>query len=344
MLILSLPDTTPRHPEAAAKRPLEGREDDRARLNRVFSNSLKEPRLTSSGSPVIVAPFFTSPRTRGEVNLESWSVADLRVIVAGAGGRMGRTLVKAVADTPGMTVVGATEAAGSPLIGEDAGVLAGLPASGVRLTADAAPLLGEADAVLDFTIPNATVALTALAAKAHCAHIIGTTGLEPADMAEIKQAARETVVVQSGNMSLGVNLVAALVKRVAATLGETFDIEILEMHHNKKIDAPSGTALLLGEAAAAGRKIELAKRSERGRDGITGARKAGDIGFASLRGGTNVGEHHVIFAGPAERIELVHRAEDRMLFARGALHAALWSRGRKPGFYSMADVLGLADM
>jgi 4-hydroxy-tetrahydrodipicolinate reductase len=271
-------------------------------------------------------------------------VADLRVIVAGAGGRMGRTLVKAVADTPGMTVVGATEAAGSPLLGEDAGVLAGLPASGVELTADPAPLLSDADAVLDFTIPKATVALVALAAKAHCAHIIGTTGLEPADMAAIKEAARETVVVQSGNMSLGVNLVAALVKRVAATLGDTFDIEILEMHHNRKIDAPSGTALLLGEAAAAGRKIELAKRSERGRDGITGARKVGDIGFASLRGGTNVGEHHVIFAGPAERIELVHRAEDRMLFARGALHAALWTRGRKAGFYSMADVLGLAAM
>jgi 4-hydroxy-tetrahydrodipicolinate reductase len=268
----------------------------------------------------------------------------MRVVVAGAGGRMGRTLVKAVADTTGLTVVGATESAASPLLGEDAGVLAGLPASGVTVSADPAPLLAEADAILDFTVPKATVALAALAAKAKCAHIIGTTGLEPSDMAKIKDAARDTVVVQSGNMSLGVNLLAALVKRVAATLDESFDIEILEMHHNRKIDAPSGTALLLGEAAAAGRGIALAEHSERGRDGITGARKAGDIGFASLRGGTNVGEHHVIFAGPAERIELVHRAEDRMLFARGALHAALWTRGRKPGFYTMADVLGLADM
>jgi 4-hydroxy-tetrahydrodipicolinate reductase len=268
----------------------------------------------------------------------------MRVVVAGAGGRMGRTLVKAVADTTGLIVVGATESAASPLLGEDAGVLAGLPASGVTVSADPAPLLAEADAILDFTVPKATVALAALAAKAKCAHIIGTTGLEPSDMAKIKDAARDTVVVQSGNMSLGVNLLAALVKRVAATLDQSFDIEILEMHHNRKIDAPSGTALLLGEAAAAGRGIALAEHSERGRDGITGARKAGDIGFASLRGGTNVGEHHVIFAGPAERIELVHRAEDRMLFARGALHAALWTRDRKPGLYSMADVLGLSTL
>jgi 4-hydroxy-tetrahydrodipicolinate reductase len=268
----------------------------------------------------------------------------MRVVVAGAGGRMGRTLVKAVADTTGLIVVGATESAASPLLGEDAGVLAGLPASGVTVSADPAPLLAEADAILDFTVPKATVALAALAAKAKCAHIIGTTGLEPSEMASIREAARDTVIVQSGNMSLGVNLLAALVKRVAATLDQSFDIEILEMHHNRKIDAPSGTALLLGEAAAAGRGIALAEHSERGRDGITGARKAGDIGFASLRGGTNVGEHHVIFAGPAERIELVHRAEDRMLFARGALHAALWTRDRKPGLYSMADVLGLSTL
>ena len=145
-------------------------------------------------------------------------------------------------------------------------------------------------------------------------------------------------------MSLGVNLLAALVKRVARTLDENYDIEILEMHHNKKIDAPSGTALMLGRAAAAGRGVDLDRRSVRGRDGITGARRAGDIGFAALRGGTVVGDHSVIFAGPAERIELTHRAEDRMIFARGALYAALWARGKKPGLYSMADVLGLKDI
>jgi 4-hydroxy-tetrahydrodipicolinate reductase len=151
------------------------------------------------------------------------------------------------------------------------------------------------------------------------------------------------VIVKSGNMSLGVNLLAALVKRVAKTLDDEFDIEIVEMHHNKKIDAPSGTALLLGRAAAEGRKVDLGKTSVRSRDGHTGARKAGDIGFATLRGGTVVGEHNVIFAGPAERIELGHRAEDRMIFARGAVKAALWARGQRPGLYSMMDVLGLRD-
>src|SRR5205807_1014906 len=175
-------------------------------------------------------------------------------------------------------------------------------------------------------------------------HIIGTTGLSKEDEALIATAAKRAVVIKAGNMSLGVNLLAALVKRVAKTLDEDFDIEILEMHHNKKIDAPSGTALMLGRAAAAGRGIDLTQHSVRGRDGMTGARCAGDIGFASLRGGTLVGEHSVIFAGPAERVELTHRAEDRMIFARGALHAALWARGKKPGLYSMADVLGLRDV
>lgn len=270
-------------------------------------------------------------------------MSDMRLVIAGAGGRMGRTLVKAVSEIAGLSVVGALEAAGSPLLGQDAGVLAGLPPSGLGLTDDPRRLLDGADAVIDFTVPAATVALAAQAAKAHVAHIIGTTGIEAADEAKIEAAARQTVIVKSGNMSLGVNLLAALVKRVAATLDQEFDIEILEMHHNKKIDAPSGTALLLGRAAADGRKIELAQRSARGRDGITGARRAGDIGFASLRGGSVVGEHHVIFASAGERVELVHKAEDRMLFARGALKATLWARNQKPGLYSMADVLNLAD-
>jgi 4-hydroxy-tetrahydrodipicolinate reductase len=174
-------------------------------------------------------------------------------------------------------------------------------------------------------------------------HVIGTTGLSADDDAKIEDAAKKAVIVKSGNMSLGVNLLAALTKRVAATLDDAFDIEIVEMHHNKKVDAPSGTALLLGQAAAQGRGINLAQHSERGRDGHTGARTPGDIGFASLRGGTVVGEHTVMFAGPAERIELTHKAEDRMIFARGGLHAALWARGQKPGLYSMMDVLGLGD-
>jgi 4-hydroxy-tetrahydrodipicolinate reductase len=271
-------------------------------------------------------------------------MAEMRLIVAGAGGRMGRTLIKAIADSKGLALVGALEDARSPLIGWDAGTLAGLGENHVKLTGDAEALIKQADGIIDFTIPAATLALAALAAKHNKVHIIGTTGLSAADEAKIKDAAKTATIVKSGNMSLGVNLLAALAKRVAKTLDNSFDIEILEMHHNQKVDAPSGTALLLGRAAAEGRGIDLDKQSVRSRDGHTGARKAGDIGFATLRGGSVVGEHSVIFAGPAERIELVHKAEDRMIFARGALHAAAWARDQKPGLYSMADVLGLGNI
>jgi 4-hydroxy-tetrahydrodipicolinate reductase len=269
--------------------------------------------------------------------------SDMRLVIAGAGGRMGRTLLHAIAATKGVTLAGAIEAEGSAVIGRDAGELAGLGANGVKVTSDAASLLKEADGLIEFTIPAATMALAELSSRSGVVHVIGTTGHSAEEEAVIAKAASRAPIVKSGNMSLGVNLLAALVKRVAATLGEDYDIEILEMHHNKKIDAPSGTALMFGRAAAQGRAINLQARSARGRDGMTGARKAGDIGFASLRGGTVVGDHSVIFAGPAERIELTHRAEDRMIFARGALHAALWARGKKPGLYSMADVLGLKD-
>ena len=270
-------------------------------------------------------------------------MAEMRLVVAGAGGRMGRTLVKAIADNKGFALAGALEDARSPLIGWDAGTLAGTPENGIKLTADAGKLFDEADGIIDFTAPVATVAFAALTAKAGKVHIIGTTGLSAADNGKIKDAARSAVIVKSGNMSLGVNLLAALTKRVAKTLDQSFDIEILEMHHNQKVDAPSGTALMLGRAAAEGRGIDLDRNSVRSRDGNTGARHPGDIGFANLRGGSVVGEHTVIFAGPAERIELAHKAEDRMIFARGALHAALWARSQKPGLYSMMDVLGLKD-
>ncbi len=270
-------------------------------------------------------------------------MSDMRLIVAGAGGRMGRALTRVIAETPGAVVTGALEAPGSEFLGKDAGMLAGLPANGVKLSADLWSLTKEADGILDFTVPGATIANVAIAAERGLVHIIGTTGLSASDDAVIRSVTSRAVVVKSGNMSLGINLLAALVKRVAQSLDEDFDIEILEMHHKAKIDAPSGTALLLGEAAAAGRKIALDQRSARGRDGHTGARKAGDIGFASLRGGTVTGDHSVIFAGAMERIELTHRAEDRTMFAQGAIKAALWARDKKPGFYSMADVLGLAD-
>src|ERR1700722_7133992 len=270
-------------------------------------------------------------------------MAEMRLIVAGAGGRMGRALTRVISETPGAVVTGALEAPGSDLLGMDAGVLAGLPANGVALSADLWTLSANADAILDFTVPGATIANVAIAAERGLVHVIGTTGLSASDDAVIKSVTSRAIVVQSGNMSLGINLLAALVKRVAASLDESFDIEILEMHHKAKIDAPSGTALLLGEAAAAGRKIPLDQHSARGRDGITGPRNAGAIGFASLRGGTVTGDHSVIFAGPMERIELTHRAEDRTMFAQGAIKAALWARNQKPGFYSMADVLGLKN-
>ena len=192
-------------------------------------------------------------------------------------------------------------------------------------------------------MPAATIANVAIAAERGLVHIIGTSGLSASDDAVIRSVTSRAIVVKSGNMSLGINLLAAVVKRVAASLDDDFDIEILEMHHRAKIDAPSGTALLLGEAAAAGRKIALDQHSARGRDGHTGARRPGDIGFASLRGGTATGDHSVIFAGAMERIELTHRAEDRTMFAQGAVKAALWARDKAPGLYSMADVLGLGD-
>ncbi len=270
--------------------------------------------------------------------------SDMRLVIAGAGGRMGRTLIAAIAATKGVILAGAVEAAGAAAIGRDAGELAGLGPNGIKVTSDVAPLLKAADGLIEFAIPAATLAFAELTAAGGLVHVIGTTGHSTAEEAVIAKAASRARIVKSGNMSLGVNLLAALVKRVAQTLDENYDIEIVEMHHNRKIDAPSGTALLLGHAAAAGRGLNLAAHSVRGRDGMTGPRRAADIGFASLRGGTVVGDHTVIFAGPAERIELVHRAEDRMIFARGALHAALWARGQKPGLYSMADVLGLKDI
>ena len=271
-------------------------------------------------------------------------MADMRLIVAGAGGRMGRALTRVIAETPGAVLAGALEAPGSELLGEDAGVLAGLPANGVKVSGDLWSLSGNADGILDFTVPRATIANVAIAAERGLVHVIGTTGLSVSDDAVIKSVTSRAVVVRSGNMSLGVNLLAALVKRVAQSLDPSFDIEILEMHHKAKIDAPSGTALMLGEAAAAGRGITLEDHSARGRDGVTGVRRTGDIGFASLRGGTAAGDHSVIFAGPSERLTLSHHAEDRMIFAHGALKAALWAHGKSPGLYSMADVLGLSDI
>ena len=268
-------------------------------------------------------------------------MSDMRLVVMGAAGRMGRMLVRTIGEMPGVAVAAALERAGSDTLGKDAGAVAGLPPLGVPISDDPLQAVVHADGILDFTAPAASVELSALAAQARIVHVIGTTGLSAADLKKIDAAARHAVIVRSGNMSLGVNLLAALVERAAASLGPDWDIEILEMHHKMKVDAPSGTALLLGESAARGRNIALAERSVRSRDGHTGARREGDIGFATLRGGSVVGDHSVIFAGTSERLELTHRAEDRAIFARGAIRAALWGRDKKPGHYSMADVLGL---
>jgi len=275
--------------------------------------------------------------------MEIWVMSDMRLVVAGAGGRMGRMLVQAIASTKGAVLAGALEHEASPVLGQDAGVLAGVGTLGVSVTIDPLSALAKADGVIDFTIPASTTALAAIAAQARIVHVIGTTGLSSDDLAKISAAARHSVVVRSGNMSLGVNLLAGLVKKAAAALGEDYDIEIVEMHHRMKVDAPSGTALMMGEAAAAGRGIALADNSVRSRDGHTGKRPDGVIGFATLRGGTVVGDHDAIFAGPGERLILSHRAEDRQVFARGAVRAALWARGKPAGEYSMADVLGLSD-
>lgn len=269
-------------------------------------------------------------------------MSDLRIVISGAGGRMGRVLLRNVMEGEGLRLVGALEHEGSTHLGEDSGLLAGLGANGIEVSADVAATLKGADAVIDFTSPAASVRLAQACADLGVAHVVGTTGFSHADLQALAEAAQRTVVVRSGNMSLGVNLLAALTRRVAATLGVDFDIEIVEMHHSRKVDAPSGTALLLGEAAAEGRGVDLDTHSARGRDGHTGSRRPGDIGFASLRGGSVVGEHVVIFAGPSERIELVHKAEDRAIFANGALTAARWSKGKAPGLYSMADVLDIA--
>ena len=269
-------------------------------------------------------------------------MADMGLVVVGAAGRMGQALIRAIAETPGVRLSGAVEREGAAALGRDAGELAGTGTSGIAITDDPLPVFAAADGVLDFTTPAASALYAGYAAQARIVHVIGTTGVGPDDEARIAAAARHAAIVKSGNMSLGVNLLAALVEQAARALpADFFDIEVLEMHHRHKVDAPSGTALLLGDAAARGREVNLGETSVRVRDGHTGPRQEGTIGFATLRGGSVVGDHQVIIAGAGERVVLSHIAEDRAIFARGAIRAALWARDAKPGLYSMRDVLGL---
>ncbi len=264
------------------------------------------------------------------------------IAITGVSGRMGRMLVQQVAASDAAHLVGAIERPGHDWIGQDLGTAMGGAENGVIVTADPLEAIKSAQALIDFTTPEATLSFAALAAQARAVHVIGTTGMTDAQIAQLVPAARHAVIVRAGNMSLGVNLLTQLTRRVAAALDADFDIEIIEAHHNQKVDAPSGTALMLGEAAAAGRGVTLSQVADRGRDGMTGARKRGDIGFAAIRGGDIVGEHDVLFAAPGERIVLRHVATDRAVFARGALKAALWGQGRNPGQYDMLDVLGLS--
>jgi len=263
------------------------------------------------------------------------------IAIVGASGRMGQMLIKAVLASDKMTLAGVTDRAGHDWIGQDIGICMGGGAIGTLVSDDPLEVFARAQAVIDFTAPAVSVAHAALAAQARAVHVIGTTGFDDAQLAKISAAARHAVIVRAGNMSLGVNLLVQLTRRVAAALDEDFDIEIVETHHRHKVDAPSGTALMLGEAAAEGRGVALNKAADRGRDGITGPRERGAIGFHAIRGGDVVGEHDVIFASDGERIVMRHLASDRNVFARGALKAALWGQDKSPGEYDMMDVLGI---
>lgn len=263
----------------------------------------------------------------------------MKVAITGCSGRMGQTLIRETVLKA--TLAAGTVRAGSASLGKDLGVLAGLEPLNILATDQLATAVNAADVVIDFTRPDYMRELLAEAVKAKKPLVIGTTALSDDDKQALHAAAKNIPIVFAANMSVGVNLLLGLVEKVAATLDESYDIEILEMHHRHKADAPSGTALALGEAAAKGRDVSLAKVAEKVRDGITGDRKAGNIGFATLRGGDVVGDHTVMFAAKGERIELGHKASSRDVFAGGALRAAAWVVNQPAGLYSMKDVLGL---
>lgn len=266
---------------------------------------------------------------------------DMKIGVVGAAGRMGGAVVRQVTETGGCVVAAASEIQGSEAVGRDAGDLAGIGSLGVEVIDDAAAMFDRVDAVIEFSIPASTTTHAQRAADAGCIHIIGTTGLTPDQEDILRQAGTKTPIMYAPNMSLAVNILFALTRQVAGMLDEDFDIEIVEMHHRYKVDAPSGTALGLGRAAAAGRGVSLDDVGVLSREGQTGERKRGDIGFATLRGGDVTGDHTVVFAADGERLELTHKSTSRQIFARGAVRAALWARDQQPGLYTMFDVLGL---
>jgi len=264
----------------------------------------------------------------------------MKIGIVGCAGRMGQMLVKEVLGTTGCELAGGTEGPGNPALGKDMAAQAGLEPCGLEITENAEALFAGSDVIIDFTLPAATVNHLELAKSHGTALVLGTTGHEADELAAIETAAQDITIVKAMNFSIGVNVLFALSEQLAGTLDDEYDIEIIEMHHKHKVDAPSGTAIGLGEAAAKGRGVNLDDVSARGRDGITGARNKGDIGFTSLRGGEVVGEHTVIFAAESERVELVHKADSRGIFSKGAVHAARWTEGQAAGLYDMLDVLG----
>jgi 4-hydroxy-tetrahydrodipicolinate reductase len=265
----------------------------------------------------------------------------LNVAMLGASGRMGRTIIPLLAEAADLRLSGALAAPGDAAVGQDAGVLAGIAPLAVAITGDPLVALADAQVAIDFTLPGVSVANARLCRELGCALVIGTTGHGRDQQAEIEAIAGAIPVVLAPNMSLGVNVLLRLAELAARALDTQYDVEIFEAHHRNKVDAPSGTALALGAAAARGRGTTLEASAEYVRHGRTGVRERGRIGFSVLRGGDIVGEHRLIFAGPGEQVELTHRAQDRSGFARGALVAARWTTGRPPGLYTMLDVLGL---
>ena len=268
----------------------------------------------------------------------------IKVAVMGASGRMGQALMKGVLADTRMVLIGATERAEHDWIGRDVGACLGGADVGAMVVADAVELFAVADAVIDFTSPDSSISHANLAAQAKCVLVIGTTGFDNQDNDDIRAAARHTPIIRDGNMSLGVNLLAVLTHQVAGILDDSFDIEIIETHHRHKLDAPSGTALMLSGAAAQGRKVDLPDVEQRGRNGVGDGRKTGEIGIHSVRGGDIVGEHEVIFAADGERIVFRHVATDRSIFVRGALQAVRWGIGQPNGAYNMRHVLGMTKL
>ena len=301
----------------------------------------KNKKPAKTGAPSRSTPTRSTPTRSAAVPTARRPInGAIKVGIAGCAGRMGQMLLKLLVVAPGVLVVGGTERRGSHVLGRDLGALTGGEPLGITISDNPEPLFDQSDVVVDFTSPTATAQHAALAAKAGTAHVIGTTGLDSDQMAAINRAAQRVPVVMASNMSLGINLLEQVIEEMARILDTDWDIEVVEMHHRHKVDAPSGTALTLGDAAARGRGVQLRRVARRGRDGQTGPRAKGEIGFSAIRGGDVVGDHTIIFAADGERIEVTHKASNREIFARGAVKCVLWAAGKEAGLFSMKDVLG----